>query len=125
MQYDVTSPEEYLEALEEDWRKTKLLELRKTILSTADDISEGIEYKMLSFADPRGTICHLNAQKNFVALYVGDAAKIDHDGSLLAGINCGKGCVRFKKSDDVQSDNIQGFVARAVAYWKEGRDISC
>ena len=125
MQYDVTSPEEYIEALEDDWRKPKLLELRDILLGVADDITESINYKMLAFADSKGIICHLNAQKAYVALYVGDAEKIDTDGTLLKGINCGKGCIRFKKSNDVGSDNIKEFIARTIRLWKSDVDIGC
>jgi len=125
MQYDVTSPQEYLEAIDDDWRKEKGIQLRKIILSSADDIKEGINYKMLSYADDGGTICHLNAQKNYVGLYIGDAKLIDVDGSLLQGINCGKGCVRFKKSNDVETPNIKAFIARKVQMHKDGVDFSC
>ena len=125
MQYDVSSPEEYLEALDNDWRKEKVLELRVILLSSADDIVEGLHYKMLSYADDQGVFCHLNAQKNYVGLYVGDAKKIDADGTLLEGINCGKGCVRFKKSNNVGTDNIREFIAKTIQMWKDGMDIHC
>jgi len=125
MQYDVSSPEEYLEVLEDDWRKEKVIQLREIILASADDIKEDINYKMLAFSDDRGTICHLNAQKNYVGLYIGDAKLIDIDGSLLEGINCGKGCVRFKKSNDATSSNVKEFVARKVQMHKDGVDFSC
>jgi len=125
MQYDVSTPEEYIEALDNDWRKEKLLQLREIILASSDDIAESINYKMLAFADAQGIICHLNAQKGYVGLYVGDAAKIDIDGTLLQGINCGKGCVRFKKSNNASSDNIKEFVARKIQLWKDGVDFGC
>lgn len=91
MQYDVKTPEEYIEALEDDWRREKLEHLRTLIKSKAPDFVEGIEYKMLNYSDDRGTIFYLNAQKNYVSLYTGDAKKIDPDGSLLKGIDVGKG----------------------------------
>lgn len=125
MQYDVSTPEEYLEALDNDWHKEKLVELRNIILSTSSDIVEGINYKMLSYADDTGIICHLNAQKNYVGLYVGNAQKIDTDGSLLAGLDCGKGCIRFKKSNDTSAENIEAFINKAVQLWKDGADIGC
>jgi len=125
MQYDVTSPEEYLEVLENDWRKEKVIQLREIILASADDIIEGINYKMLAYSDDRGTICHLNAQKNYVGLYIGDAKMIDVDGLLLKGIDCGKGCVRFRKSNDATSDNIKTFIARKIEMWKDGVDFTC
>lgn len=125
MQYDVTSPEAYLEVLEDDWRKEKVMQLRQVILNAADDIEEIINYKMLAYQDNKGIICHLNAQKQYVAMYVGDTKKIDIDGTLLQGINCGKGCVRFKKSNDVLSPNITAFVLKAVQLWKDGVDLGC
>jgi len=125
MQYDVSTPKEYLDALADDWRKEKLIQLRALLLASADDIIEGINYKILSYADDRGIICHLNAQKGYVALYVGNAAKIDRDGSLLAGINRGKGCIRFKKSNDAGSDNIKRFVALIFQLRRDGQDIDC
>ena len=91
MQYDVKTPEEYIEALEDDWRREKLEHLRTLIKSKASDFVEGIEYKMLNYNDDKGTIFYLNAQKNYVSLYTGDAKKIDPDGSLLKGIDVGKG----------------------------------
>lgn len=65
MLYDAKTPVEYLELLEEDWRKDKLLELREILLSEPG-IMEGIKYKMLSYADEKGIMFQLNAQKNYV-----------------------------------------------------------
>ncbi len=49
MQYEAKSPKEYLEELENDWRKTKLKEIREMILSDGPELEEDIEYKMLSY----------------------------------------------------------------------------
>lgn len=125
MQYDVKTPEEYFKALEDDWRREKLLALRRIILSRAPELTEGIDYKMLSYGDDRGTVFHLNAQKNFVALYVGNAHKIDTDGSLLRGLDVGKGCIRIQKSVALAQTRLDEFVGRAVEMWKQGKDIDC
>ena len=63
MQYDVSSPSEYLEALDLDWRKDKLLQLRDLILHQDSDIQESISYKMLGFKLNSVELFHLNAQK--------------------------------------------------------------
>ena len=125
MQYDVKTPEEYIEALEEDWRLEKLEYLRQLIKSKGPQFKEKIDYKMLSYSDDQGTIFYLNAQKNYVSLYVGDAKKVDPDGSLLKGIDVGKGCIRFKKSVAILDTRIDEFVVRAVTLWNEGVDIGC
>ena len=125
MQYDVKTPAEYFTALEEDWRKEKLLLLRDLIKTKAPNLEESIEYKMLCYRDVKGAIFHLNAQKNFVGLYVGNAKKIDEDGSLLKGIDCGKGCIRFKKSNIIADTRIDEFIERAVTLRNAGKDIDC
>lgn len=125
MLYDVKTPEEYLEALEMDWRKEKLLELREMILSSSPDLQEGIRYKMLSFGDADQVVFQLNAQMNYVSLYVGDTKKIDASGALLEGINKGKGCLRFKKSTVIANTRIDEFIAKTIQLWKAGEDIDC
>ena len=124
VQYDVETPAEYLEALEEDWRKDTLLALRDLVLAHKG-IKEGIEYKMLAFGDAQGGIFNLNAQKAYVALYVGTADRIDPTGELLEGLNRGKGCIRFRKSDVVGDTRIDEFIARTIELHREGADIGC
>lgn len=124
MQYDVETPSQYLEALEDDWRKEKLEQIRSIILSYGTELVEGIDYKMLSYRDERDIVFGLNAQKNYVSLYVGNANKVDPDGSLLAGYNVGKGCICFTKTKPV-SDNIRVFIERAIDMVRRGEDIDC
>ena len=125
MQYDAKTPPEYIETLDDDWRKEKLLKLRAIIQSKAPNLIEEISYKMLGYRDERGLIFHLNAQKNFVGFYVGNAHKIDPDGSLLKGIDVGKGCIRFKKSLSVEDTRIDEFIEHTMDLWKSGEDIDC
>jgi uncharacterized protein YdhG (YjbR/CyaY superfamily) len=125
MQYEAKTPSEYMEMLEDDWRREKLEQLRSIIKAKAPEFEEGINYKMLSYGDDKGVVFHLNAQKNYVSLYVGDAKKVDPDGSLLAGIDVGKGCIRFKKSVSIAETRIDEFVERSVDLWNQGEDLSC
>ena len=80
---------------------------------------------MLAFGDEHGGIFNLNAQKAYVALYVGTADKIDPSGELLEGLNRGKGCIRFRKSDVVGETRIGEFIARTIELHREGADIGC
>lgn len=125
MQYDVQTPDDYLQALEDDWRREKLEELRAIITSCGPDLVEGITYKMLSYGDGQSDVFALNAQKNYVSLYVGDASKVDPDGTLLRGINVGKGCIRFTKSKVVSETRIKDFIQRTIELWKRGEDVYC
>lgn len=71
MQYEATSPEEYVELLENDWRKEKLLQIRELILKYGSELEEGILYKMLAYSAGGTQVLGLNAQKLYVSLYVG------------------------------------------------------
>jgi len=125
MQYDVRTPDEYLSALERDWRRDTLLELRDLIRRNAPECIESIAYKMLSYEDDRGPVFALNAQKNYVSFYVGDIEKVDPTSELLHGLDCGKGCVRFRKSMKVAKTGIEAFIAKAAAIRRQGGDIDC
>ncbi|MFK7802135.1 MAG: iron chaperone [Anaerolineae bacterium] len=125
MQYEVKTPAEYMSALEDDWRRVKLEEIRGIIKSKAPDITEGINYKMLSYGEEDNIVFHLNAQKNYVSFYVGDTAKIDPTGELLEGINCGKGCLRFKKTLAISDTRLDEFIGKTLELWRAGEDVSC
>ena len=125
MQYDVETPDEYINILEKDWKFEKLQEIRKIIKTEAPSYIESIQYKMLIYSDDKSLVFGLNAQKNYVSFYVGDTKKIDPSETLLTGINRGKGCIRFKKSTVVSNTGICEFIKRAVNLRKQGVDIGC
>lgn len=125
MQYEATTPEEYLHELEDDWRSHTLLALRRLIKENAPELIESIEYKMLAYQSDGKTVFHLYAQKNYVSLYIGDAGKVDTTGELLKELDVGKGCIRFKKTTSVADSNINQFIAEAVKLWNQGKDIGC
>jgi uncharacterized protein YdhG (YjbR/CyaY superfamily) len=112
-----TSPEDYLANLDDDWRRPVLKEIRELVTKYGPALDEAIAYKMLSYSDPNGTPFYLNVQKNHVGLYVDNADAIDTDGSLLAGLSVGKGCIRFRKSDVVQETHIEEFIKRTLVLW--------
>ena len=80
---------------------------------------------MLGYAVGDTYAFHLNAQRAYVSLYVGNASKIDPNGELLEGLNVGKGCIRFYKANDVAKTRIDEFIARAFEMWRAGEDIDC
>ncbi len=125
MLYNVKTPKDYLGSLEDDWRKGTLMQLREIINTKAPDMEEVISYKMLGYGQGEDILFHLNAQKNYVSLYVGNIKKTDPEGILLKGIDTGKGCLRFRKNVSVAESGIDEFIARTISLWKEGRDMNC
>ena len=125
MQYEASNPKEYLAAIDDDWRKEKLLEIRSLIQKVAPNLTEGIRYKMLSYADERDVIFQLNAQKNYVSFYVGDSKKIDPSGELLKGLDIGKGCIRFKKSVEISETKFNTFLDKCIELRSKNVDFDC
>lgn len=118
--YTANSPNAYLADLEEDWRKDKLLAIRQLAFRLSpEDWVECTNYGMLGYGPKDDPIMHLNAQKGYVALYVGDVERIDPGRKLLGGVNCGKGCVRFKKKDEI-GENVEKFLSAYMELKRKG-----
>jgi uncharacterized protein YdhG (YjbR/CyaY superfamily) len=125
MQYEVNNPEEYFELLEDDWRKEKLMDIRRIILAYGPELEERIQYKMLAYGSEASDLFGLNAQKSYVSLYVGTIEKIDNASVLLAGFDSGKGCIRIKKSVDIHKTGLETFIKQTIDLWRAGGDTSC
>lgn len=127
MQYDVDTPKKYLELLEGDWRKDKLIRIREIILKHAPELNESIRYKMLNYGVLKDDnyVFALNAQKNYVSLYVGDISKVDPSGEMLKDFNLGKGCIRVRKTLDIEETRLEEFIIKSVELWRSGLDINC
>lgn len=125
MQYEAKNPDEYIDQLEKDWRKDKLEKVRAMIKTSGPDLKEGIEYKMLSYSNGEQTIFHLNAQKAYVSLYVGNIDKVRNTEHLLKGFDMGKGCIRIKKKNDLSETKLDKFISEAINFWNEGGNVGC
>lgn len=125
MQYNVNNAEEYFENLEDDWRKSTLKQVRSMILSNDHGLQEGIQYKMLCYGVEGNNVFHLNAQKNYVSLYVGDINKIENAEALLSEFDKGKGCIRIKKNIHLPDTRLNEFISQTIKYWQEGGDTTC
>lgn len=124
MQYQAEDPLHYLSLLDDDWRKTTLLALRQLILDHPAQLKESINYKMLGFGDDNTFVFHLNAQKHFVGLYIGNIAKIKEADDLLADFDCGKGCIHIKKKNDILP-NIAKLINLVINQHLQGQDTGC
>lgn len=125
MLYDANTPSDYIDQLDDDWRREKLQSIRAIIKQQAPQLEERIHYKMLGYGIGDTYAFHLNAQRSYVSLYVGNASKVDPNGELLQGLNVGKGCIRFSKSKNIAETRIDEFIARAFDMWRKGEDIDC
>jgi Uncharacterized conserved protein len=125
MQYNVNTAEEYLSELENDWRKETLRVVRELIQRNGPTLTEGIEYKMLAYQLNGKTVFHLNAQKNYVSLYVGNTQKVENSDTMLKGLDLGKGCIRIKKSINLNETGIEEFIKATIDIHMAGQNTDC
>ncbi|NBC24515.1 MAG: DUF1801 domain-containing protein [Bacteroidetes bacterium] len=125
MQYEAKTPSEYLNKLDSDWRKEQLEQVRQIIKNQGPELIEGIEYKMLCYKRGGKSIFHLNAQRNYVSLYVGTINKVENAEELLSAFSTGKGCIRIKKSVNLPETGLEEFIKRTIALWERGGDTDC
>jgi uncharacterized protein YdhG (YjbR/CyaY superfamily) len=125
MQYEAETPTEYVEKLENDWRKEKLQQVREIIKTQGPNLNESIEYKMLSFGNNEKNVFHLNAQRAYVSLYVGNINKVKDAQELLKDFDKGKGCIRIKKKVEIPETGLEEFIKRAIEVWRTGGDTDC
>lgn len=124
MTYNVSTPSEYLNAVDEN-RREAFSKLRETILENIPpDFQEEISYGMIGYVVPHslypsGYHCDpklplpfvaIAAQKNFIALYhMGIYAMPDlldwfvreYPTYSKSALDMGKSCIRFKKPEDI------------------------
>lgn len=129
MQYDATSPEDYISQVPED-RQDTLKKLRKVIKDNLPiGFEEGMQYKMIGYyvphsvypdgyhCDPKTPLPFMSfaSQKNSVNLYhMGIYAKkelldwfvSEYPKHCNRKLDMGKSCIRFKKMDEIPFELI-------------------
>jgi len=124
MQIKADTPEQYINLLPDD-RKQVIIKLRKTILDNLPEgFAEVMNYGMVGYVIPhsiypKGYHCkpelplpfmNIASQKNFIALYhigiyadkkLADWFTEEYPKYCKAKLDMGKGCIRFKKLDQI------------------------
>ena len=129
MQYDATSPEDYISQVPEERQET-LKKLRKVINDNLPDgFEEGIQYKMIGYyvphsvypdgyhCDPKTPLPFMSfaSQKNSVNLYhsgiyanpeLYELFVSEYPKQCKRKLDMGKSCIRFKKMDEIPFELI-------------------
>jgi uncharacterized protein YdhG (YjbR/CyaY superfamily) len=92
--------------------RTDLIKLREIVRAEAPRTVEAMKYGMPVYSDGEQMICGFNAQKQYLAFYVGRVP--DEFRPRMAGFSLGKGCVRFKKLDAEKSEILQALLREVV-----------
>jgi uncharacterized protein YdhG (YjbR/CyaY superfamily) len=103
----------YLKQLPAD-RRQALSILRKMIKQVAPDAKESMQYGMPMYVIVDCPLFSLASQKHHLALYVCGWNAMNKYRNKLGKTNCGKGCVRFKKLDDLSLDVVEKLLIDAT-----------
>ena len=105
--------DEYIEAADPD-RRDALRALRDVILHAAPQAHEEIRHKMPYYVY-HGDLVAFAAQKNHFSVYVMGDKRLTEHGDALGKLNCGKGCIRFKKLEELPLDVLREIVRDTAA----------
>lgn len=91
-------------------RLPALKNLRALIRKIAPTAQEKIMHGMPCYTLGEEIFCGFASQKHYMALYVCDDT-VDKYRGQLAKLNCGKGCIRFRKWENLPLDAIEAILS--------------
>jgi uncharacterized protein YdhG (YjbR/CyaY superfamily) len=120
MQSKAATVSEYIKELPPD-RRAALSELRGLIRRVAPKAAETMQYGIPVFGD----VCALASQKHYMALYVCEGALVQSHLAQLGKVNCGKGCIRFKRLADLNLNTVETLLREVLKRRQAGINPSC
>ena len=111
MQSKATTVEEYLADVPEE-RRQALETLRTLCLEELAEYEEGMQYGMPSYSrDGSAVEIAFASQKNYISLYVMRESVVKANAHLLDGLSVGKGCIRFKRPEQIGPTVVRPLVS--------------
>lgn len=114
MKSSAATVDTYLAELPAD-RREALAILRKRIREHVPDATETMEYGMASYQLGGSMLFALASQKAHMGLYVCETDVVEAHRHRLGKLDCGKGCIRFKKIANLPLDVIEDILREATA----------
>ena len=98
-------------------RRPALAKLRKLVREMLPSATESMAYGMPTYQKDGQIVTAFNNQKNYIAFYPGETAIKAHK-TKLAGISCGKGCIRYTNPDKIDFDVVRSLLANIATRWE-------
>lgn len=111
---------EYLEEFPSD-RRAALSELRDLIHRVAPKAVEAMQYGLPAFGD----LCAFASQKNYMSLYVCEGDIVKAHLERLGKVSCGKGCIRFRRIEDLNLSVVESILREILKLRKQGIGPGC
>jgi uncharacterized protein YdhG (YjbR/CyaY superfamily) len=94
-------------------RQADLQQLRQIIRGTVPEAEEMIQYNM-PYYTYHGMLCAFASQKRYMSFYLLNGEIVEKNRHLLAGLNVGKGCIRFKDIGVLPEPTIRAMLREAA-----------
>jgi uncharacterized protein YdhG (YjbR/CyaY superfamily) len=118
MQSKATTVDAYLKELPEE-RRLVMKQLRGLVRKSAPAASECMRYGMPCY-ELGELLCAMAAQKGYYSVYVGDGKLLDRFRPQLGKLSVGKGCIRFKRVEEVPLDVLGQILSEAATRRAQG-----
>jgi len=105
---------EYLAALPDD-RRNALKKVRTLVRKELAGVKEEMTYGMPSYFWKGYPVVAFASQAHYMSLYVCDTAVLQEYRKKLGKLDCGVGCIRFRKIEDLPLDVAGGRSSRKPA----------
>lgn len=113
MKSKAQSVDEYLREVPED-RQATLSQLRKLCLDILVGYEESMAYGMPSYKRPDDEIeVAFASQKNYISFYILKEDVLNKSRADLAHLNLGKGCIRYRKPEQIDFDMVAKLLAES------------
>ena len=113
MQSNYTNPDDYFANLPAD-RIEAMGVVRNVIKEVFPEAEETMMYKMPTYMVNDDYIS-INSQKHYMAIYVCYSEVVEKYAEELSHLNCGKGCIRFKKIEQLPLDTIRKIIKETLS----------
>lgn len=84
-----------------------MTKLRNLCLEVLAGHEESVEYGMPSYKRTGEVEVAFASQKNYISLYILKEPVLDAHRDKLAGLNLGKGCIRYSKPEKIDFDIVR------------------
>jgi uncharacterized protein YdhG (YjbR/CyaY superfamily) len=109
---------EYLDELPSD-RRAEVAAVRDLIREAAPEAEETMSWGMLAYRIGASDLVALASQKRHLSLYLlepcSDPKVLEAHRDRLAGLDLGKGCIRFRRASDLPKDALRDIIAAGAA----------
>jgi uncharacterized protein YdhG (YjbR/CyaY superfamily) len=107
MQSDAKSVDKYLKEVPVERQET-MITLRNLCTEILTGYEESMEYGMPSYNLPGGEVeIAFASQKSYISLYILKQPVMNKHRERLAGLNLGKGCIRYTKPEKIDFEIVK------------------